>query len=124
MFLDSDLEGAFDTTSPTQLVVQAGTVAGLGGEDLAIGAEMTCSTELSVHRGPTRSEYVRAVVGMPEGRQLSPPFFAIACTGFSHSVEESCVGMGLDPPAEAVCKDHVWRNGTDIEEPAEQKCVR
>ena len=68
--------------------------------------------------GHQRSEVAQLVHGEPEGRRSSPLRFAAAASGFHHAFELDAVGVGLDPPRDAVHAYHMERigeEGTHIE---------
>ena len=72
--LSSDFAEAFDTAWPAATILQLHEHARIRGEKLHMASEFIKDTTVYVVKGSQRTEPVELVVGMPEGRRLSPAF--------------------------------------------------
>ena len=69
-----------------------------------------------------RLEPVDPGVGVPEGRVTSPMGFSIAASGIPEALQRACIGLGVDPPMDAVIAFHQTKDGTDTCSPQIERC--
>jgi hypothetical protein len=107
----TDLAAAHDTAWPEKTTVALHDVGQIHGEELVMAHQLQHGTEVSVVDGDDRSRWV-SLTGLPEGRRNASTFFAILASAFPRSLADRYVGVGLNPPEDAVIAYHMTKEGT------------
>ena len=78
----ADLVEAFDTTWRMEMETSMHDRADTDGEDLVLADAFLAGAKLEVVKGTRETSAVLFSIGMPEGRELSAPFFCMFVTCF------------------------------------------
>ena len=103
---------AFDRVWREDMLVELHDEAGVTGRRLAIAAAALSNTKLSVVKRGLRSRVVQPTSGLVEGRRHSPLQFCISANPIQRAFERGYIGIGLNPPAEAVAEFLRAQDGT------------
>jgi len=120
--LDLDLAEAFDSIAQPEIFCNLSERACLDPEDIGVLAAMIFHTRYVVVHKEKKSAPVPSTVGVPEGRTLSSATFAAAAAGLAALPHGSYLGVGLNPPLEAVTSFLLDQGTNDRLPPNTQLC--
>ena len=112
--LFTDKMEAFDRQWQAEALVILGTRAMISGGDYLMACDMLTRNALRVTSRGQLSRAINPPVGMGEGKKLSPLEYCLVAASEAEEIDEAPgIGIGLNPPPEAVAAYHKSADNTD-----------